>query len=81
LKRNAAYLSDLFSHAVGLPFKAYLTELRLEKAKELLVDPKYNVNEVAQAVGYAGADRFRLAFKQHTGLAPSRWREMMRPTR
>jgi YesN/AraC family two-component response regulator len=80
LGRNAAYLSSLFAQAVGLPFKVYLTELRLEKSKELLVDPNLNVNEVAQAVGYAGADRFRITFKQHTGLSPRDWREMMRPT-
>jgi AraC-like DNA-binding protein len=80
LGRNAAYLSDLFAHAVGLPFKTYLTELRLEKAKALLGDPKRNINEVALAIGYSSADRFRLAFKQHTGLSPRDWRETMRHT-
>lgn len=78
LGRNASYLSDLFAHAVGLPFKTYLTELRLEKSKELLVDPKLNVSEVALAVGYTSADRFRIVFKQLTGLTPSGWRKMMR---
>ena len=62
---NAAYLSDLFSHAVGVPFKAYLTELRLQKARELLSDPTRNVSEVADAVGYAGENR----------LSPRTWRE------
>ncbi|VGO12302.1 HTH-type transcriptional regulator YesS [Pontiella desulfatans] len=81
LRRNSAYLSDLFSHTVGLPFKAYLTELRLEKAKELLGHPDKNVNEIAQAVGYASAHRFRLAFKKLTGLPPRAWSEAMRPSR
>lgn len=80
LERNAAYLSDLFAHAVGVPFKTYLTELRLEKAKTLLCDPNRNVNEVALAVGYRSADRFRTVFKQHTGLSPRAWREATRPT-
>jgi len=44
---NAAYLSDLFSRAVGVPFKAYLTELRLTKARELLGDPAQTAAEVA----------------------------------
>jgi two-component system response regulator YesN len=76
---NAAYLSNLFSQAVGLPFKTYLTELRLEKSKVLLSDPDRNINEIAEAVGYASANRFRLVFKKQTGLSPSHWRETMRP--
>lgn len=76
---NAAYLSNLFSQAVGLPFKTYLTELRLEKAKKQLSDPNRNINEIAQSVGYASASRFRLVFKKHTGLSPSHWRRTLRP--
>jgi AraC-like DNA-binding protein len=76
---NAAYLSNLFSKAVGLSFKVYLTELRLEKSKRLLADPDRNIEEIAEAVGYASANRFRLIFKKNTGLSPSHWRETMRP--
>lgn len=74
LEFNAAYLSALFSRTVGLPFKSYLTRLRLEKAKELLSDPTRRVSDVAYAVGYANANQFRLAFKAATGLAPVTWR-------
>lgn len=74
---NAAYLSDLFSRAVGVPFKAYLVELRLEKARELLGDPANTVSEVAYAVGYTSEARFRMAFKKATGLSPRLWRETM----
>jgi AraC-like DNA-binding protein len=78
LGRNAAYLSDLFAQKVGLSFKIYLTELRLEKSKELLADPNRNVSEVALATGYVSEDRFRIAFKKATGLPPRVWRETMR---
>ena len=71
---NAAYLSDLFSNAVGLPFKQYVTKLRLGKARELLDDPRQTIAEVAYAVGYTNANRFRLAFKQWAGLPPFVWR-------
>jgi AraC-like DNA-binding protein len=77
LGMNAAYLSDLFSQAVGVPFKTHLTARRMEKARELLGDPSRNVSEVAAAVGYASENRFRSAFKQATGLAPKVWRETM----
>ena len=78
LRLNAAYLSALFSRAAGLPFKTYLTELRVEKARELLSDPTVVIADVACAVGYASENRFRLAFKQVTGLSPRAWRDTLR---
>ena len=78
LGMNAAYLSALFSRAVGVPFKAYLTELRLEKAKALLADPAKTATDVAYAVGYASESRFRTVFRKATGLCPRLWRETMR---
>jgi AraC-like DNA-binding protein len=78
LRVNAAYLSHIFSHAVGLSFKTCLTEVRLEKARELLSDPAENISQVAKAVGYASQNRFRLAFKSVTGLSPRIWRETLR---
>lgn len=77
LGMNAAYLSDLFSRAVGVPFKTHLTGVRLERAREFLGDRKNNVSDVAAAVGYASANRFRIAFKKATGLSPKVWRETM----
>jgi len=77
LGMNAAYASALFSRKIGRPFKAYLTELRLEKAKALLGEPARSITEVACAVGYASENRFRIAFKKGTGLSPRLWRETM----
>jgi len=74
LKMNSSYLSTLFSHAVGIPFHQYLEEVRMAKARELLLDPHRRVCEVACAVGYANADQFRHAFKAHVGVPPSTWR-------
>ena len=74
LEFNAAYLCALFSRTVGLPFKSYLTRLRLEKAKGLLSDPTRRISDVAYAVGYTNANQFRLVFKAATGLAPVTWR-------
>ena len=74
LRVNASYLSHLFSQAVGLPFRTCLTEVRIEKARELLSNPGLNISEVAAAVGYASDNRFRIAFKKATGLPPHLWR-------
>ncbi len=78
LRLNAAYLSALFSSHVGMPFKTYLTELRIEKARDLLGEPTRSIADVAYAVGYASENRFRTAFKHVTGLSPRLWRETLR---
>ncbi len=78
LRLNPAYFSAQFSRAVGIPFKSYLTELRVEKARSLLADLTQNIADVAYAVGYSSENRFRLAFKKVTGLPPRLWRETSR---
>ena len=75
---NAAYLSDLFSRTTGVPFKEYLTNLRLDKARELLMNPSQRVSTVAKSVGYSSENRFRIAFKKAAGLSPRLWRETLR---
>lgn len=78
LQLNATYLSHLFSCTVGLPFKTCLTEVRVEKAQELLGDPARSISQVASAVGYTSENRFRIVFKKATGLSPRIWRETLR---
>lgn len=77
LQLNAAYLSHLFSKVVGLPFKTCLTEVRIEKGMQLLSDPARSISQVARAVGYASENRFRLAFKNVTGVSPKVWRDTL----
>lgn len=72
---NLSYLSHLFSVKMGMPFRTYLRRLRMDHARHLLSDPMQRISEVAYAVGYTDPNRFRLDFKSHTGLAPSKWRE------
>jgi AraC-like DNA-binding protein len=75
---SPAYFSSLFTQTVGMPFKRYLTELRVEKARELLSNPTPSVSEIAYAVGYGSENRFRAVFKKVTGLSPKLWRQTLR---
>lgn len=75
LGRNPSHLSTMFAQATGVPFHAYVDELRLAKAKQLLSDSTRSIIQVACETGYASDDWFRHAFKAHTGLSPSAWRE------
>lgn len=77
---NTSYLSYVFAREVGMPFKAYLTTLRLQEAQKLLRDPHRRISEVAFAVGYSSGERFRTAFRQCTGLSPGQWRDALQTT-
>lgn len=74
---NAFVLSRSFKQVTGKNFIDYLTELRVEKAKELLRDSERKINEIAEQVGYQHS-YFNRIFKKYEGVTPSRYREMVR---
>ncbi len=71
---SVSHLSAEFSKCVGMPFRSYLKKIRLDKAEALLHDPRLQIAEVAQSVGYADPNHFRQDFKRRTGLSPTAWR-------
>lgn len=68
------YLSHLFRDELGITFIEYLTRTRVERAKQLLVDGKRTVAEVAREVGYEDAGYFSRVFKKLTGRTPAAYR-------
>lgn len=71
---SVAYMSYLIKKETNQTFSDYLRELRLTKAKELLLTTVKSVDEISLAVGYANTSSFRRKFKQVTGLTPSQFR-------
>lgn len=69
------YLSRMFKKELGKNFVEYLNEIRVEKAKELLQDPKYKTYEVAELVGIQDSHYFSKLFKKYTNLTPTEYRE------
>ncbi len=69
LTRN--YLSQIFKQVTGENFNNYVTRIRMEKAKELLVSGKYKLYEVALMVGYKNNAYFSQQFKKYAGCNPS----------
>ena len=74
LNINASYFSSLFKRSMGINFVDYLTELRMNAARELLLDPLRSTAEVAGLVGYENANYFTRAFKKKTGMTPTEFR-------
>lgn len=72
---NSSYLSQLFKKELGRNFSDVLSEIRLEKAKKLILDPDLRVYEVGELVGYRNFRYFSQIFKKNTGLTPSEYRK------
>ena len=72
---NNRYLCLLFRQTTGTTINHYLTTIRMEKAKELLMDLSNKLYDVSYAVGYMNPSYFSRQFKKYTGLLPSEYRE------
>ena len=71
---SPSYLSRVFSRELGVPFKKYLIDLRLDQAKRLLLSTNKLIGEVALAVGYQDTSYFCRIFKQREGCSPNQFR-------
>lgn len=71
---NRSYLSQLFKKKTGQKFVDYLNDVRIEKAKELLLNSDRKMYQVAKAVGYSNTKYFFRIFKKRTSLSPEEYR-------
>ena len=71
---NPQYISQLFKNEIGVGFLAYLTNIRMEKAKKLLLSTSLSVAEVAEQSGYGDYRVFTKVFKKAEGSTPSQYR-------
>jgi two-component system, response regulator YesN len=68
------YLSKLLKKETGDNFINILNEIRVEKAKKLLQDPKYKIYEIASEVGFTDVPYFTKTFKKVTGMTPMEYK-------
>ena len=69
------YLSRLFKEKTGHNFVEYLTEIRMEKVKELLRSSNKKIIEICDMTGYDNPRYFSKVFKQYTGMTPREYRD------
>lgn len=75
LNLNPSYFSRFFKLHTGYNFRDYLIELRVKKAKELLLSGKYKIYEISIMTGYKNSKYFAAQFKAITGLTPREFAE------
>ena len=69
------YFSKIFKEETGVNFIDYLTNIRLEKAKELLVSTDNSMKEICAKIGYSDPNYFSRAFKKNVGVTPTEFKE------
>lgn len=74
---NPAYLSRLYKQVTGKNLSEYISDMRLDKAKELLCKNDMKINEVASSIGYESAAHFSRIFKRATDMTPQEYRNAM----
>ena len=72
------YFSHMFKNETGKNYKAFLTEIRMEHAIELLRDTELFISEISEKVGYRTPRSFVDAFKQLYHMSPQDYRKLKR---
>lgn len=76
---SPTHFSTIFAQEMSLTFIDYLTEIRMEKAKELLVSTDEKIVNIAFNVGYNEPNYLSYLFKKREGLSPKEYRQQKKP--
>jgi len=71
------YFSKLFKEGAGVNFTEYLTGLRIEAAKRLLMNREMSIKQVCVEAGYSNPNYFSRIFKKFTGITPTEFRDQV----
>lgn len=77
LNVSTFYFCKLFKKATGLNFTEYLSRMRIEKAKNLLLNPNLRVSEIAYEVGFQSLTHFNRVFLRIVGRSPTSFRDSL----
>jgi AraC-like DNA-binding protein len=76
---SAFYFCKSFKKSTGVTFTVYLSRVRVEKVKNLLLNPHTRVSEAAFEAGFQSLSQFNRVFRRIAGEAPSAYRERLHP--
>lgn len=81
MQMSFSHISRIFSQLEGITIEKYLLLLRMEKAKELLIQTEFSATEISDRLGYSSPQSFITQFKKETGKTPGDYRINPAPER
>lgn len=72
---SVCWLIRSFKQQVGVTPQTYIIDLKIERAKELLLTSEYTVNEISEIIGYDDSLYFSRLFKKRVGISPTQYRK------
>lgn len=75
---NRNYVCNLFRKELDCTFSQYLTDLRLKKAKALLIHKNYTITDISTQCGFSDEFYFNKVFKKSEGITPGLYRQLNR---
>lgn len=72
------YFCKMFKKITGINFTDYVSRVRIEKAKNLLLNPNLRISEIAYEVGFQSLTHFNRVFKKILGQSPTDYRGQLR---
>lgn len=72
---NKSYLSRIFGEVTSFTVQEYINIHRIKRAQEMLADVRYNISEIAEAIGYESITYFERVFKKYTETSPLKYRK------
>ncbi|MBP3961858.1 response regulator transcription factor [Paenibacillus lignilyticus] len=71
---SPSYLSRLFHQITGEQLMSYITRVRMEEAKKLLLDDRYRIQDISEKLGFQSANYFSKVFRKTVGIPPQDFR-------
>ena len=78
---SSFYFCKMFKKEIGLNFTDYVSRIRIEKAKNLLLNPNLRISEIAYEVGFQSLTHFNRVFKKVVGCSPTHYRAKLPESR
>lgn len=79
MKMSTGHFSRKFKEEVGEKYVEYIAKIRLNRAKQLLLDTDLKMDDIAEQVGYWGRNSLIRAFRKYEGITPAKYRSIHMP--
>jgi len=77
INMSSYYFCKMFKKVTGINFTDYVARVRIEKSKNLLLNPNLRVSEIAFEVGFQSLTHFNRVFKKILGQSPTDYRAQL----